>query len=177
MSVASQNQLMIRKLLLIVLLMGGFAYAMVPMYRKICEVVGISDSRDINYAISNTQVDTTRNITVEMLAAVNQNAPLVFEPVDHKVTLNPGAITTIHYKVVNTTNRTLVGQAVPSYAPVDAGNYISKIQCFCFNNQTFKPHEVREMPVVFTVKKEIPKDMSHITLAYTFFDITAEKLK
>ena len=168
---------MMRKLLLIVLLMGGFAYAMVPMYRKICEIVGINDSRDINYAISNTQVDVSRRVTVEMLAAVNQNAPLIFEPLDHKVTLNPGAVTTIHYRVINTTNHTIVGQAVPSYAPVEAGSYISKIQCFCFSNQTFKAHEVREMPVVFTVKKDLPKDISNITLAYTFFDITAEKLK
>jgi cytochrome c oxidase assembly protein subunit 11 len=175
MSVANQNQILMRKLLLIVLLMGGFAFALVPMYRKICEVVGINDTRDVNYAVANSQVDVARNVTVELVAAVNQNAPLRFEPVDRQVRIHPGEVTTIRYRVVNTTDRVLVGQAVPSYGPAVAGKYLTKLQCFCFNNQTFQPHEVREMPVVFVVGRDLPQGIDTITLAYTFFDISAEK--
>jgi len=166
---------MLRKLLLIILLMGGFAFAMVPMYRKICEVVGIDDSRDVNFAASNSQVDLTRNVTVEFVSAVNQNAPMRFEPVEHQVRIHPGQVTTIRYRVVNTTDHVLVGQAVPSYGPAGAEKYLTKLQCFCFSNQTFQPHESREMPVVFVVAPDLPKGMENIVLAYTFFDITAEK--
>lgn len=163
-----------KKLLLIVVLMSGFAYALVPMYRKICEVVGISDTRDVNFSAV-SQADLARNVTVELVAAVNQNAPLRFEPIDRQVKIHPGEITTIRYRIVNTTDHVLVGQAVPSYGPARAAKYLTKLQCFCFANQIFRPHEVREMPVVFVVSRELPEGMDTITLAYTFFDITAEK--
>lgn len=172
MSIANQNQILMRKLLLIVLLMGGFAFALVPMYRKICEVVGINDTRDVNFAAANSQVDLSRNVTVELVAAVNRNTPLRFEPVDRQVRIHPGEVTTIRYRIANTTDRILIGQAVPSYGPAEAGKYLTKLQCFCFNNQTFQPHEVREMPVVFVVASDLPKGMDVITLAYTFFDIS-----
>lgn len=175
MTTAAQNQVLMRKLLLIVLLMGGFAYALIPMYRKICEVTGISDTRDVNFAATNSQIDLGRNVTVELVAAVNQSAPLRFEPVEKQVKIHPGAITTIRYRIVNTTDHVLVGQAVPSYGPAQAVKYLNKLECFCFSNQTFRPHEVREMPVVFYISRELPAGMDTISLAYTFFDITAEK--
>lgn len=175
MTAQAQNQALMRKLLVIVLLMGGFAYALVPMYRKICEVTGINDTRDVNFAAANSQVDLSRNVTVELLAAVNQNAPLRFEPVDRQVRVHPGEITTVRYRIVNNTDHVLVGQAVPSYGPAQAVKYLNKLECFCFSNQTFQPREVREMPVVFYVSRELPPSIDTISLAYTFFDITAEK--
>jgi cytochrome c oxidase assembly protein subunit 11 len=174
-SVTSQNHVLMRKLLLIVLLMGVFAFALVPMYRKICEVVGINDTRDVNFAAGNSGVDLSRNVTIELVAAVNQNAPLRFEPVDREIRIHPGEVTTIRYRVVNTTDHVLVGQAVPSYGPARVEKYLTKLQCFCFSNQTFQPHEAREMPVVFVVTRDLPEGIDAITLAYTFFDITAEK--
>jgi cytochrome c oxidase assembly protein subunit 11 len=174
-TVAAQNQLMMRKLLLIVLLMGCFAFALVPMYRKICQVVGIDDTRDVNFATVNSQIDLSRSVVMELVAAVNQSAPLRFEPIDRQVRIHPGQVTTIRYRATNTTDHVLVGQAVPSYGPANAQQYLTKLQCFCFNNQTFQPHETREMPVVFVIARDLPKDIDAITLAYTFFDITAEK--
>lgn len=175
MSVAVQNQVLLKKLLLIVVLMSGFAYALVPMYQKICEAVGINDTRDVNFAVANSEVDLTRNVTVELLAAVNQSAPLRFEPLEKQVRIHPGEITTVRYRVVNNTDALLTAQAVPSYGPARAVRYLTKLECFCFSKQTFQPHEVREMPVVFYVSRELPLGMDTITLAYTFFDITAEK--
>lgn len=175
MTTVEQNNALMRKLLLIVLLMGGFAFALVPMYRKICEVVGINDTRDVNFAAANSQVDLSRSVTVEFVAAVNQSVALRFEPVDRQVRIHPGQVTTIRYRVVNMTERMLVAQAVPSYGPARAGQYFTKLQCFCFSNQTFGPNEVREMPVVFYVSRDLPKDVDTVSLAYTIFDITAEK--
>lgn len=175
MTTVAQNNALMRKLLLIVLLMGGFAFALVPMYRKICEVVGINDTRDVNFVAANTQVDLSRNVTVEFVAAVNQSALLRFEPMDRQVRIHPGEVTTIRYRIVNMTPRVMVAQAVPSYGPARAGPYFNKLQCFCFSNQTFAPNEAREMPVVFYVSRDLPKDVDTVSLAYTIFDITAEK--
>ena len=72
--------------------------------------------------------------------------------------------------MVNLTDRTIVGQAIPSYGPAQAGAYFKKIECFCFTQQTLKPFEERMMPVQFVVQNDLPKDVNTITLSYTFFE-------
>jgi cytochrome c oxidase assembly protein subunit 11 len=174
-SLAARNTILLRKLLLIAALMLGFCFAMVPFYRQICKAVGINDSRDVNFAAANSQIDAGRTITLELVASVNQSMPVTFESMQKTVLIHPGQISQIRYRVVNNTERVLVAQAVPSYSPQTAAGYVNKLQCFCFDNQTLQPHEVREMPVVFVISPELPRDVDRMTLAYTFFDITAEK--
>ena len=84
--------------------------------------------------------------------------------------VNPGQMKQVMYRVVNLTDRTIVGQAIPSYGPARAGGYFKKIECFCFTQQTLQPHEVRLMPVQFVVQNDLPKDVDTITLSYTFFE-------
>jgi cytochrome c oxidase assembly protein subunit 11 len=169
------NQTTLCKLLAIVSLMAGFTFALVPMYRKICRATGIDDTRDVNSAMVNSAIDSSRNLTVEFVASVNQSAPLQFEPVQNQVQLHPGEVTTIRYRATNLTDHVLIGQAVPSYSPERAQPYFTKLQCFCFKNQSFQPHETREMPVVFIVGRDLPADINTLSLAYTFFDITEKK--
>jgi cytochrome c oxidase assembly protein subunit 11 len=75
------------------------------------------------------------------------------------------------YEVVNTQARTVAAQAIPSYAPQSAMPYFKKVECFCFKQQTLKPNEARQMPVVFFVDAGLPKEVKNITLSYTFFEI------
>jgi cytochrome c oxidase assembly protein subunit 11 len=79
----------------------------------------------------------------------------------------------VTYRVENTRDTTVIGQAVPSYGPQHAGGYVKKLDCFCFKQQTFAPHEVREMPVVFVLDKALPEDVNTLTLSYTFFEVPA----
>ena len=175
MSVVTENRLLMKKLLLLAGLMLTFCFAMVPFYRKICEVIGLNDSRDVNFAAVNSQVDTARTVMLELVAATNQNMPISFEPVEKVMRVHPGQVSQLRYRVVNKTDHVLIAQAVPSYSPEAAGIYFTKLQCFCFSNQTLQPHEVREMPVVLVLSRDLPQAMSAVTLAYTFFDVTAEK--
>jgi cytochrome c oxidase assembly protein subunit 11 len=175
MSSAAQNQVLLKKLLLLVGLMTIFCFSMVPFYRKICEVIGLNDTRDVNFAVTNSQVDPARTITLELLAAINQDMPITFAPVEKAIQVHPGQVSQIRYRVVNNTHQMLTAQAVASYSPEAAGKYITKLQCFCFTSQTLQPRESREMPVVFVVNGDLPKDVEVVTLAYTFFDVTAEK--
>lgn len=170
-----QNRTMLRKLLVISLIMLGFGFALVPFYKKICEVTGLNQLRTAEIVPANTQVDLTRNIKVEFLATSNQNMPLEFTALEPGITLHPGQLVTVNYRVVNLTDRTLVGQAVPSFSPSLAGKYFTKEKCFCFSKQTFAPRESRVMPVTFIVNTDVPEDMSTISLSYTFFDVTEEK--
>ncbi len=172
-TLAQRNALMARKLLIIAGMMGCFGLALVPFYRQICEVTGISQSRIVAQSASGS-VDPTRDVTVEFVASNSNGLGWTFEALNPIVQVHPGQQTTVRYRVVNTTGHRVVGQAVPSYAPSQAAPYFKKLKCFCFDQQTFAAGEARDMQVVFVVEPDLPTDISRISLSYTFFDVTAE---
>jgi cytochrome c oxidase assembly protein subunit 11 len=147
--------------------MLGFGFAMVPMYRQICESLGISQGRVVGSA--NTQVDASRSVTVELLAS-SAGLPWRFEALEREVRLHPGELVTVNYRVVNTLGRPVTAHAVMDAAPASAGRYIEKQACFCFSNQSLAAGEERVMPVVFRVSPQAPKDLTTISLSYTFFE-------
>ena len=171
------NRRMVGKLAVVALLMFGFGYAMVPMYKSICEALGINvlslSERDVpgnsNATPANTQVDRSRTITVEFDA--NARGPWDFKPAKRYVDVHPGEMTTVMYEFSNIQNRTMSAQAIPSYAPKQATPYFNKLECFCFNQYTLKPGESKQWPVVFVIDPKLPKDVKTITLSYTFFEV------
>lgn len=171
------NGKMMGKLLMVALLMFGFGFALVPFYEKICEITGINvlARRDkLNYAearefAKNTQVDASRSITVEFDA--NVQGAMTFRPKTAHLTVHPGELVTVVYEVVNATPQKLVGQAIPSYAPRHSASHFKKLECFCFEQQELGAREKREFPVVFVIDPKLPRDISTITLSYTFFEV------
>jgi cytochrome c oxidase assembly protein subunit 11 len=163
----AQNRLLLKKLIFVTLVMFAFGYAMVPFYKKICDVTGLSKDR---VAVSNTQMDPSRWVTIEFDANVGPKLPWKFEPQVTSMRVHPGEVKQVMYRVVNLTDRSIVGQAVPSYGPALAVQYFKKIECFCFTQQTLKAREERLMPVQFVVQNDLPKDVNTITLSYTFFE-------
>jgi cytochrome c oxidase assembly protein subunit 11 len=166
-----RNRELVTKLLVIVVGMLGFAYAMVPMYRQICQAIGISQTRIV--APANTQVDASREVRVELLASTAGSLPWKFEALDREVRMHPGELVTVHYRVTNTLGHAVTAHANMSTAPMNAGRWISKQECFCFTNQTLRPGETREMPVVFRVLTDVPRDVETIALSYTFLELPA----
>ena len=167
-AVDRRNRELVRKLLVIVVGMLGFAYAMVPMYRQICRAIGISQTRIVEPV--NTQVDPSRVVRVELLANTAGGLPWKFEALDREVRMHPGELVTVRYRVTNTLGRTVTAHANMSTAPMNAARYLSKQQCFCFTNQTLAAGETRDMPVVFRVSPDAPKDLGSIVLSYTFLE-------
>jgi len=163
----ARNRQMMGKLVVIAVGMLGFGFAMVPMYRQICEAIGISQQRVV--AAVNTQVDASRDVTVELLAS-SAGLPWRFESLDRSVKLHPGELVTVRYRVVNTMGREITAHAVMNTAPMRAMKYIEKQACFCFSDQTLAAGETREMPVVFRVSADAPRDLETISLSYTFFE-------
>lgn len=176
MRVQKENWKMVGKLGVITLGMFAFGYALVPIYRAICEVTGINilalgEQRN-NLTVSkaeNTQVDTSRTITVEF--DVNVRGPWHFKPEKRSVEVHPGQLTTVLYEFQNIQNRTMAAQAIPSYAPRQATAHFNKLECFCFNQYTLAPGEKKEWPVAFVIDPKLPKDVTTITLSYTFFEV------
>ena len=172
----SFNRSMLFKLFVVAAMMFGFGFALVPMYRAICQITGINNlvQRDVaEREAKNTQVDMSRTISVEFDA--NARGPLKFRPEQNSLDLHPGEVMTVMYDVTNEQDRTVKAQAIPSYAPKQATEYFKKIECFCFTQQTLAPKESKRMPVVFVVDPKLPKDVKTITLSYTFFELDAPK--
>ena len=171
------NRRLLFKLLVVTVLMFGFGYALVPMYKSICEALGInvltlSEDRSSSWvgkAGGNTQVDATRLVSVEFDA--NVHGPWEFHPAKRSLQVHPGEMTTVEYEFRNVQNRTMKAQAIPSYAPMQASPYFNKIECFCFSEWTLAPGESKRWPVVFVIDPKLPKDVTTITLSYTFFEV------
>jgi cytochrome c oxidase assembly protein subunit 11 len=119
--------------------------------------------------VGNTQVDYSRTITVEFDA--NARGPWDFKPAQRSVQVHPGELTTVMYQFQNVQNRRMAAQAIPSYAPNQAAPHFNKLECFCFNQYTLEPGEKKEWPVAFVIDPKLSKDVTTITLSYTFFEV------
>ena len=169
-AVALQNRQTMAKLLVVAAVMLGFGFAMVPLYRQICDALGITASRAVGGG--NTQVDASREVRVELVAS-SAGLAWRFESLERAVRLHPGELATVRYRVVNTLDREVTARAVMNTAPAEAAKWILKQECFCFSDQRLAAGEAREMLVAFRVSPELPRDLDTISLSYTFFEVRA----
>ena len=183
------NSRTVRNSLFVVAAMFAFGFALAPMYEAFCSAFGINgrflDIEKGTYEASGrakqiaglSQVDKSRTVKVQFTASRNQNLNWEFRALENMVAVHPGEVKTVKYFAKNLTGRTVVAQAVPSIVPGQAVKYFSKIECFCFTQQTFKPGEEREMPLRFVVDAGLPKKISTLTLSYTFFDTNRDQAR
>ena len=177
MNLREANRTMAGKLVVITVVMLAFGYALGPIYNAICEMTGINvlalGERKIlqtrSNTAANTQIDTSRTITVEFDA--NTRGPWDFKPAQRSLQVHPGELTTVVYEFRNSQNRRMAAQAIPSYAPRQASAYFNKVQCFCFNQYTLDPGEKKSWPVAFVIDPRLSRDVTTITLSYTFFEV------
>ena len=167
----SHNRVLLAKLAVVTAVMFGFGYLLVPFYYKLCEVAGLNQLQAADSVPRNTQVDEGRAITVQFDANLRDALPWVFRPLQATVQVHPGQFVQVVYEVRNESDQAVLAQAVPSYAPQAAALYFRKLECFCFTQQSLRPHETRQMPVVFLIDPAIPGDIPTVTLSYTFFEI------
>ena len=177
--IQGDNRTIMRKLVVVAVLMFGFGWALVPLYRKICEITGINivtmRDADAERAARNTQVDRSRMVTVEFDA--NVQGAWRFRPHVNHMQVHPGELVQVTYDLVNTQGRAMAGQAIPSYAPMQSAAHFQKLECFCFKQQTLEAGETRQFPVVFFIDPALPQDVKTITLSYTFFEVAGAVAK
>lgn len=172
-AIARRNARTARLMALLVAGMLALAFASVPLYRMFCELTGF-DGTPLRAERAPGAV--AGEIGVRFDANINPALPWKFEPVQETVRIAPGARTQILYRATNLTARTTTGTAVFNVSPEIAGQYFSKIECFCFSEQTLKGGQSVDMPVVFYVDPRIredvdTKDIDEITLSYTFYPV------
>lgn len=182
MNLRTENLKMVGKLVVVAAGMFTFGYALIPIYKHICEITGINilslselqvpgggGSGGADARAGNTQVDTSRTITVEFDA--NARGPWEFKPARQSIQVHPGELATMMYEFTNVQDHRMSAQAIPSYAPHQAAAHFNKLECFCFKQHTLEPGETKQWPVVFVIDQKLSKDVTTITLSYTFFEV------
>jgi cytochrome c oxidase assembly protein subunit 11 len=166
---------LVTRLLLVVVGMFGFGFALVPIYDVMCQAFGINGKTAGAYQAGLQSVDQSRQVRVQFLATNAADMVWEFRPLADEVAVHPGDSAQMLFVAHNPTDRPMTAQAIPSVAPSKAAAYFHKTECFCFTQQVLQPGERIEMPVRFIVDRDLPADVRHLTLAYTLFDITASK--
>ncbi|MEI4234767.1 cytochrome c oxidase assembly protein [Roseovarius sp. D22-M7] len=168
------NTRTVTRLVGVVVLMGGLAWASVPFYDWFCRVTGFGGVTGQSDVASDEVLDQT--ITVRFDASKARDMPWTFEPVEREMDLRIGETGLAFYEAHNPTDRPVAGRANYNVTPYEAGGFFTKIDCFCFQQQVLQPGERVQMPVTFYVDPEIVDDregqyIHTITLSYTFHEI------
>ena len=152
--------------------MVGLAYAAVPLYERFCRVTGYGGTTQQADVAPDRVID--RVMTVQFSANTARGMPWEFKPVQREVVLRAGETGIAFYKATNNSDVEVTGTATFNVTPLKIGQYFTKIDCFCFTEQTLAPGQTVDMPVTFFVDPLIDEDpnakeVQTITLSYTFF--------
>ena len=125
---------------------------------------------------------STDSISINLLTSVHPNLSWTFKPVISKIVVKPGEVTTVEYTVENLGNKKTTGIATFAYFPSKFGDYITKINCFCYDAQTLKPKQKDKFTLVLLIDPEVTKDsetkdVKEATIQFTFFDYKEYKEK
>ncbi len=158
----------------LVLAMFAFGWAMIPLYNLICEITGLGGRTGGAYTYDPAQLtpDTSRLVRVNFLANTNDGMVWEFVAETPSMRVHPGEVREVNFRVRNPSNRTMVGQAIPSLVPIRVTEHFHKTECFCFQHQALGPGEEMLMPLRFIVDPNLPANVDSISLSYALFDIT-----
>lgn len=182
---ARSNRRLVAKLLVIVAAAFAFGFALVPLYDVLCNVTGFNGKTKQGKvgvgglngaaATAGSRIDMSRIVTVEFTGTVMPGLPWEMRPLTSTLDLHPGEMHQAKFLVHNRSDKTIVGQAVPSVSPGQAAQHFEKLDCFCFSQQTLAAGETKELPLTFIVKPEIDEQIRTVTLSYAFFNVAGEK--
>jgi len=166
------NRSLTARLLAFALGMFAFGFLVLPpLYDVFCDITGFGGRTNSTALAAVEQPDLSRTVRIEFVTTVNEYAPWIFTADVDSMDVHPGKMYFATFSATNRSATRLVGQAVPSIAPVTASEHFKKIECFCFSSQEFAANEERVLPLQFIVDPELPDYVDTITLSYTLFDI------
>ncbi|ERE00431.1 cytochrome c oxidase assembly protein [Pseudogulbenkiania ferrooxidans] len=174
MAMRRRNLRLVKRLVLIVALMFAFAWAMIPLYRIVCEKTGLNDVVKADELEKEDLIAGDGEVRMTFDSTVQAGLPWQVQPMTTHLKVKLGTFVQVQYRITNASSRAVVGQALPRYLPAEAGEYVKKLECFCFTQQRFKPGETRTFPVVFVIDRKLPASITSITLAYTVFDVPGQ---
>lgn len=163
------------KLSIITVLMFGFAFAMVPLYKLVCDVTGwnsisTNGGRTLSSEIETSSEESSRIVLVQFDATINGNPDWEFKPSVNQMEVVIGKKTTTSYFIKNNSDKDVITQSIPGVTPWQANEHLKKIECFCFESQTVMAGEAKDMGLMFVIDPELPEEIKTVTLSYTIMD-------
>lgn len=158
--------------------MFGFGFAMVPLYGLLCRATGIESVEQRTAVGGHSQASSAsttvqdRWVTVKLDTSVHPDLPWTLEPMQRKLRVHPGEINSVIFLAENNSGQEITAQALPSIIPWQATGFFSKLECFCFTQQTLAGNERKEMPLRFLVSPDLPADVGSITLSYSIMRVS-----
>jgi len=154
--------------------MGGITAYSPTLYRMFCSVTGYGGTTQ--RVQSNNEKVLDRTMTVRFDGSVAQGLPWKFEPEVNTIDVKIGETSLAFFRATNLSDKPVTGQAAFNVTPEALGIYFKKIACFCFDEQTLKPHETVEMPVTFFIDPKMVDDpdttiLNDVTLSYIFYPV------
>ena len=152
--------------------MFGFGFAMVPLYGLLCGVTGmqsVDGMSDLGRRVATAGEGAGaegRWVTVKFDTTMHPGLPWSINPMEGKVRVRLGESRVVNFVAENHSAQSITGQAIPSIAPWQANGFFSKLECFCFSQQTLAGNERKEMPVRFVVSPDLPPEIDSLTLSY-----------
>jgi cytochrome c oxidase assembly protein subunit 11 len=169
------NRSLTRSLLVMVAGSFAFGFALVPLYKVICEAAGIR-TNDTPSAVQASEAGAGRKVTLEFMSINPPGSDFELTPETNELVLQPGRLYDVKYRIRNNATQPVVAQAVPSIAPATTAQYLQKTECFCFTPQSFGASEEREFTVRFIVSPDLPVEVDRMTLAYSMYTLPGQKL-
>ncbi|MBU2978376.1 cytochrome c oxidase assembly protein [Alteromonas sp. C1M14] len=170
---SAQHRKLTLRLVIIVIGMFGFGFALVPLYDVFCDITGINGKTQNSAAVwQSGQIDNSRSITVEFITRTNSGMSWEFTAQTQRISVHPGEVNTVSFYVRNPARNNIIAQAIPSVSPGQAALYLNKTECFCFNQQALQAGQEAWMPMSFYVDPDLPEDITYFTLQYTLYDVT-----
>lgn len=173
-SAQKKQSRLILTLALVVAGMFAFGFLLVPLYDVICKWTGLNGKSAGQYELSaaeKVQVDQSRLVTVQFVAANNDRMSWEFRPMVASIQLHPGEVREVKFYARNPEAKAMTAQAIPSISPGATAEYLHKIECFCFAQQHLAAGQAVEMPVRFFIDPKLPAHVTKLTLSYTLFDL------
>lgn len=168
------NGRIVKRLLVTVVCMFAFGFALVPIYDVFCDITGFNGrTKNEQAVVSAGEIDKSRVVRVQFITRNNKGMPWDFGPELKEVKVHPGETRVVNFLAHNRTPNNMVAQAIPSVAPGEAALYLNKTECFCFNQQPLQANSDTVMPMQFYLDPDIPEHITTLTLSYTLYDMTA----
>jgi len=160
-------------------LMFGFGFLLIPLYDVFCDITGLNGKFDLSIkqqkvaqqsALSNTAVSaSSHQVTLQFTTASDQPNVWQFQPTESQLTVTTGRQYKTAFHLKNPTGQAMEFTSIPSISPGLANEYLIKTECFCFQKQILQPGEEVEMPLIFQLRNDIPKEFAKLTLAYRIY--------
>ena len=162
-----------KKLIFICFAMFLFSFALVPLYNVICDVTGLNGNTSNlkEKVVFYTESESLEKLNIQFISHGQNNNDLEFKPSEFEMEISPGKVYSTYYIAKNNSTESIKGQAVPSVSPNEAARYLKKIECFCFEQQIFKPGEEVRLPLYFVIDEKLPNRIKTLTLSYSFFEL------